>query len=79
MGDLKTRTAESVIKLGSKFNMKIKLLNHELYPLTDDKLEEYSNHPNVSVKTIRNNQEFKKTLDKEDIIYYSNYYWYRFR
>lgn len=74
VGDLNTRTAQSVIKLGSKFGVTFKMINHTSYPIEKDRLEYYQQlTSNISFISVDNNNDFREQVKDVDIVYYSNY------
>ena len=74
VGDLNTRTAQSLIKLANKFNTSLFLINYTAYPLEEERKKFYDSlNNNIKYLTIESNNEFKKHITNIDVVYYSNY------
>ena len=76
VGDLNTRTAQSLVKLANIFSVQLYLINYVAYPLELDRKKLYDNlSNNIVYLTIESNQEFKTCISTHniDVVYYSNY------
>ena len=76
VGDLNTRTAQSLIKLSDKFSTDLYLINYVAYPIELERKLMYNKlSSNIVYLTIETNKEFKNCISSLniDIVYYSNY------
>ena len=74
VGDLNSRTAQSVIKLAVKFNISLLLVNHSSYPLENKRKALYDTLSSlIEYQTVETNDQFRNVIKNVDIVYYSNY------
>ena len=76
VGDLNTRTAQSLVKLADKCGVSLYLINYVSYPLEPERKQVYDDLTNnIVYLTIETNQEFKACISNHniDVVYYSNY------